>query len=324
MLFYDVGMKVRFLIFVLPMILSSCEEPTGRRTPLSEMKLVFTRDNEIYLYDMINEELEKLIAVGDTIYTNELGYPFIRIWADEARWSPDSKEIVFVESWGTDVSNLKLLSIDSGDDHFLSDDRIIGGINPEWSTDGKKIIISKSIVHFGLNYEIFLVDTDGENETQITDRPYHADYNPTIHSNGFDILFGSSYNTGDDHSQIFHTTINGDTSLQVTFFDQPTGEPEFNPVTDDIIYRKKNDENSYSNIWKVSNINFTDPIQLTNSNYHKTHATWSNDGKLIVFTQLAGIDGPYSNPETWMMNADGSEQKMILKNSASPNLWIRK
>ena len=223
------------IIFTVSIVNMSCNIFSPDNSyDYSVMKLVFTRDNEIYLYDMITGELEKLIAIGDTIYTNEMGFSYTRIRADEARWSPDGKEIVFIEAVGTDGGNLKVLNLETGEQRFFENYIYRQDTTPEWSADGTKIVFSKSIVHLGLNYEIFIVDADGENENQITDRPYHADYNPTINTNGFDILFGSSYNTGDAPSQIFHTTINEDTSFQVTFFDEPTGEPEFNPVTDDI------------------------------------------------------------------------------------------
>ncbi|MCH8012712.1 MAG: hypothetical protein IIA61_12305 [Candidatus Marinimicrobia bacterium] len=77
----------------------------------------------------------------------------------------------------------------------------------EWSADGKKIIFAKLLSSLGSNYEIFIVDVNGENEKQITDRPYHTDYNSSIHPNGVDILFDSSPNIGWEPPQILHNQL---------------------------------------------------------------------------------------------------------------------
>ena len=91
-------MKTYLIIFIFVITDLSCNISSPQEEDeYSEMKLVFIHENETGLYDVITEEQEKLIAIGDTIYTNEMGYPFIRIWADEAKWSPDGKEIVFIK-----------------------------------------------------------------------------------------------------------------------------------------------------------------------------------------------------------------------------------
>lgn len=270
-------MKYFHTVIVSTFILGSCnifspldsDDTTERSQTYSEMKLIFTRLNEIWLYDLLTEELEKLIAVGEPVYTHESGSTLYRISADQAKWSPDGKEIVFIERVGFNGGHLKVHSLETGEQRFFQNRSGRGDAHPEWSADGKKIVFAK----FVYDSEIFIVDSDGENETQLTDRPHYTDTFPTIHANGIDIVFGSLDDRTYEPIQIFHTTINGDTAVQLTFSDVHLLQPEINRVTAEMIYARKNEGNSYFNIWKVSDMNFEDPVQLTESDYRKGDAT---------------------------------------------------
>lgn len=120
-------MKTYLIIFIVSIVSVSCnifspdnsDNDSDSTKNYTEMKLVFTRDNEIYLYNMLNEHLEKIIAIGDSIWTEESGFSFTRLWADNARWSPDGKEIVFVEAVGTDGGNLKVLNLKTKEQRFF-------------------------------------------------------------------------------------------------------------------------------------------------------------------------------------------------------------
>ncbi|MCH8012209.1 MAG: hypothetical protein IIA61_09745 [Candidatus Marinimicrobia bacterium] len=132
-------MKTNLIIFIVSIVTMSCnifspdnsDNDSDSTKNYTEMKLVFTRDNEIWLYNMMNEELEKLIAIGDTIYTNDMGFSFTRIWADEDKWSPDGKKIVFIEAVVTDGGNLKILNLEIGQQQFFQDYVYRQDANPE-------------------------------------------------------------------------------------------------------------------------------------------------------------------------------------------------
>ncbi len=324
-------MKKLLIVFVFSTIIVSCniflpdnsDNDSDSTNDYTEMRLVFTRENEIWLYNMMNEELEKLIAMGDTIWTEESGFSFTRLWSDQARWSTDGKEIVFLEAVGTDGANLKVLNIETGEQRFFSNYVYRQDATPEWSTDGTKIVFAKSIVHLGLNYEIFIVDADGDNETQVTDRPQYSDGEPSLHRNGMDLLFSSHDNQIMDFPRIYHTALYEDWVTPLTPSDRVSVSAMFNPVTDEIIYGSKRTGQDNFQIWKVNNMEFINPVQLTDNNYNHSGWSWSNDGKLITFTRTESINGSYSNPEIWMMNGDGSEQTMILQNGSTPDLWVK-
>ena len=313
------------ILFIFQVLIVSCNIFSPEITSeYSKMKLVFTRDNEIWLYNMMNEELEKLIAMGDTIWTEESGFSFTRLWSDQARWSTDGKEIVFLEAVGTDGANLKVLNIETGEQRFFSNHVYRQDATPEWSTDGTKIVFAKSIVHLGLNYEIFIVDAGGENETQLTELPLTTELYPTLDYTSQKIVFMSEDSIST--SQLFSMNIDGSNIKQLTFTEEtyrsPHMHPQFSPLRDELIFLGKENADSYRDIWKVENMDFSNPIQLTNTELIDFQPSWSNEGELIVFTRFAGNTGPFSHPEIWMMNADGSEQRMIIENGSSSDLWV--
>lgn len=289
----------------------------------SEMKLVFNRDNEIWLYDLKTEKLKKLVAVNEIVYTNEKGTIYSRQWAGGAKWSPNGKKIVFIESVATDAQNMKLMNMETQKQEFFPNYIYRQDGSVEWSTDGKQLVFSKSIASLGLNYELFIINADRTNETQLTDRPFHTDVWPSLHPNGIEIIFISKFKNTSDYFQVYHTTVFGDTVNQLTEAVRFTLPPKFNPKTGEIIYAIKNIDTKKTVIWKVSDIKFTDPVQLAAIDVPINDLTWSNDGELIVFVRFAGgTHGPYTNPEIWMMNGDGTNKKLIIKNGSGPSLWV--
>lgn len=254
-------------------ILISCTKPTEPKEEYSCMKLVYTLDYEIWLYDLMTETKEQLVALQDTTYENDTLTIYYRYHSDEARWSPDGIHIVFIESIGNDESHLKILNTVTGTQSFLPNHLSSQDGSAEWSPNGKKILYSKSIRSFGRNYEIFMMDFDGKNDLQITDRPSYLDTSPSLHSNGVDILFMSSHNQILNPPQIYSTTISQDSVIQMTEGDYTTWTPKFNPQTGEILYGRRPSKDDFISIWKASDLSFSDPIQLTTSEYFDTN--WS-------------------------------------------------
>lgn len=50
----------------------------------------------------------------------------------------------------------------------------------------------------------------------------------------------------------------------------------------------------------------------------------TNDGKLIVYCRFREKENYYKeDQEIWIMNADGSDQELIIERGWSPSLWVR-
>ena len=107
-----------------------------------------------------------------------------------AVWSPDGKKLLFVDGslakneariWAMDANGGNQTQLTLGTGKY-------NDIDPRWSPDGQKIIFasSRGMVKGRNNYDIWIMDADGQNMTQLTtnsscdDRPVFAPDGKTI------------------------------------------------------------------------------------------------------------------------------------------------
>ena len=167
-------------MLIIATILGGCNITPPDNSNEAAMNLVFTRDNELWTYDILGEQFKKIISRGAIIYKNEMGTEFTRIWASDAQWSPDGKRIVFIEAVGTDGGNLKILNVETGKEKFFNYKIARDDNSPSWNADGTEIFFAKVMHNPGWNYELFKVDTSGQNEQQILSHPRYSDLYPTV------------------------------------------------------------------------------------------------------------------------------------------------
>lgn len=65
-----------------------------------------------------------------------------------------------------------------------------------------------------------------------------------------------------------------------------------------------------------ANINGTDPTRLTAAHHEDTLAAYSPDGSKILFMSDRESPGGF---DIWAMDADGSNQKLLIKDGGIPN-----
>jgi Tol biopolymer transport system component len=124
-----------------------------------------------------------------------------RGWLDrEPSWSPDGEKIAFTPGnaiyvINADGSNMKRLIIDA--------------TNPAWSPDGEKIAFCSD--RDG-NWEIYVMDADGRNETNLTSNPAH-DMDPTWSPDGEKIAFTSDR---DGNDEIYVMNADGTHQMNLT------------------------------------------------------------------------------------------------------------
>ena len=266
--------------------------PDGKWVAFASNRL---QNAELYLIDITDGSLRQLT------HTDEL---------DEymPTFSPDGKSIAFatertrggmmlppIQASGSDPSraSIYLMDIDGRNQRPLVDadgaDRA-----PVFSPDGQKIAFESkaptqespstprrgevaSPVQNNDTLEIYVIDIDGSNKTQLTHNEVD-DGHPTWAPNGKQIAFSSMV---ENIYQIFIVNATGGTPKQLTFSDASHYHPIFSPDGKRILY-VSNAHNHYT-LWMM-NADGSNKTQLTNHIGAHFEPSLSRDGKQLVFS----------------------------------------
>ena len=260
--------------------------PDGKWLAFASNRL---QNAELYLMDLNTRSLRQLT------HTDEL---------DEymPAFSPDGKSIAFVtertrggmmlppvQASGSDPSSasIYLMDIDGRNQRPVID---VEGAHraPVFSPDGKRIAFESRApaqenestpggVDNSDTLEIYIVQTDGTNQTQLTHNSVD-DGHPTWAPNGKQIAFTSMV---DDIYQIFSVNAEGGAVKQLTYEDASHYQPTFTSDGKQIIYIS-NAHNHYT-LWMM-NADGTNKTQLTNHVGAHFEPSLSQDGKRLVFS----------------------------------------
>ncbi len=262
-------------------------------------------------------------------YPTAAGNP--RSDAAKARWSPDGQRIVYVEGdGGTDYSQITVMNSDGRNKRVIVSEGI--PFAPNWSPDAFEIIYQKSPAKFGANYEIFVIGADGTNERQLTNRP-GFDGQPAFSRDSDEIIYAAEPLSPTYTIQLFMVKKDGTGVEQLT---QPTRSlrqasgPSWSRHSDEIVFSGKDSTEPDCEIYLLKEQDrkigqLTNHIASANQWVDNLSASWSNDGKLIVYSQhhRRVSPGPSPLPSVWVMKPDGSTQTQILDNAQDPDLFLR-
>ena len=177
---------------------------------------------------------------------------------------------------------------------------------PAWSPDGKKITfvsyrdlepIPKDGIWRG---EIYLMNPDGSNPTNLTRAVERADGTSSWSPDGKQIAFTSAELFNADilaNSDIFVMDADGANPINLTNHDALDQTPDWSPDGRRIVFASNRDRN-----WDiyVMNLDGANPINLTNNPARDGRPDWSPDGNQIAFSSDRD-----SNLEIYVMNPDG-------------------
>ena len=135
---------------------------------------------------------------------------------------------------------------------------------------------------------------------------------PVISPDGRYVMFQSN-RTG--NSEIFVTTITGDSLKQLTINAADDSSPIWSPDGNQIVFSSDRDGNPEIYIMQSDGRGQT---RLTRFEGDDNHPHWSPDGKKIIFNSArttADIKLPWGQQvhEIFIMNADGSDVKQVNK-----------
>ena len=166
-----------------------------------------------------------------------------------------------------------------------------------WTPNGRVVYAS----HVGGSWDLFIMDADGSNKTQLTNDP-NDDLFPTISPDGRYIFFASNRS---GNSNIWRIDVDGSNPVQLT---RGTNEgfPECSPDGKWLVYQRGFGVDS-TTIWKLS-LNGGEPSQLPERFAQKS--TFSRDGKLLAFISQEG--------EQWSLKVVSFDTGELVKNFPFP------
>jgi len=191
---------------------------------LSDKEIIYTADGKIKKRNIEEDMVEDIpFSVEIEVVENDYGYKDHDFDSEETNQvkgivspelSPDAKNVVFVA-----LNDLWLWDIEGGEPRPLTDDPYLE-MAPEWSPDGKKIAYSTDK---GGTEDIYIIDLESGNETQLTDIPDKSIRNAAWSPDGSQIAF-------QDHTGVT-STVNIETGEITEVIEELTypGKPAWGP-----------------------------------------------------------------------------------------------
>ncbi len=222
-----------------------------------------------------------------------------------AAFSPDGQSIVFTRFInGYNKAPAELYKFNLGTEKLtLLVSEGSGNVNlPGAAWNNGKIVFSSSR---DPHDEVYLITEGGSSgdEVQITGRPNHVAYEPTLSPNGEWTVFESHVLDVETDGIIMKYKIDGSSEyIALTAQGDDCRQPNWSPSDNKILYQRAVGE--VWNIW-IMNVDGTNRQQVTANLGSCTDASFSNDGQFIVFStdfeveiaNIYRIDIAGSNPK---------------------------
>jgi len=208
------------------------------------------------------------------------------------KFSPDGTTILFESS---PLNIIYQINVDGTDLRSLTDRYTTGqDRNPQFSPDGSKIVWESSVNPN--SWDIFIMNSDGTNKTNLTNDPYHST-SPSFSPNGSKIIYSSQ-------GEVYLMNSNGSNKIQLTNTAGSNYRPQFSPDGTKIVFSSTMD--GVDTEIYIMDIDGGNQTRLTNTNANDRYAHFSSNGSLITFRSLR--DG---NKEIYIMDINGENQRNL-------------
>jgi len=217
--------------------------------------------------------------------------------------SPDGSRIAFCSA---DSGTWYIYLIDSDGKH-LSQFTDFSSAVPDWSQEGIRLIFNSDHDDEPKDTpDLWAMDIDGTNLTELVDNPPVADFNAQWSPDGMHLLFATDRNKSYD---LYVLEVSSGRLSRLT----PLGTNEWNgrwsPDGSEILF--VSDKYKQTDLF-VMKADGTAVCRLTSASSYDSEPAWSPDGERIVFmSDRAG------HPDLWIINADGRGLRQLTNDTAT-------
>jgi Tol biopolymer transport system component len=252
-------------------------------------------------------------TIGDSI--------FFQIYSSGFSWSPDGSEIAYTtvvdpaqRPWR---AKLRVVGVADGSEVALAEERL--GYLPVWSPDGKTVAFGSFVGQLDAEgkgeAELFLMDSDGNNVRQITDRP-GTDLPPSWLPDSSRIVWSGTTVPSDPSqtatSVLFMMDVASGQITELGEGSDPVWSPDGRHIAFVLaekpppgVLRLQTNLDIYT-----FNVETGERTQLTQDRASDEWPTWSPDGQRIAFVSTRDN----AQGEIYVMNADGSDIRRLTDN----------
>jgi Tol biopolymer transport system component len=194
-------------------------------------------------------------------------------------WSPTTDRIVFTRYTvqGQEAAPPKIWAVaPDGSDHVQLTHGEAPDFLPAWSPDGTKIAFTREL---GGSTEIFVMNADGSEVTQLTGDRTVNDEHPAWSPDGTHIAYTSGT---DEHQDLYVMSANGSDFTRVVGGPFFSADPAWSPRGDEIAFICDTD------LCLVGAEQGSRPTQLLGTRPKESSPRWSPDGRSIAFARFPG------------------------------------
>ena len=208
-------------------------------------------------------------------------------------WSQqDNEKIVFISKADSEEGELYLINKNNTITRLTHNNRYEN--NPALSFDGKKVAFHAGDSENPLTWEIFILDLETLQETQLTDNNVldgHPDWSP----DNSQIVFASFRDEQGNPSAVadlFIVSINGTMLSQLTNNEWEDNDPEWSPDGSTIVFKsnRRTQTDAREEIYIINSDGSNVKRLTTTTGWESDHdPSWSPDSRSIAYMHYAGI-----------------------------------